>query len=77
VRGVTARVLVAFAAGVLASVSGVLGSYYADTAPGALIVVLALAGFGLAAVVGTVVRRRPTPSSPGRTARLPEEATVR
>ena len=59
VRGFRATVVVALCAGVLASVSGVLGSYYVDTAPGALIVVLALAGFGLAAVVEAVVRRRP------------------
>ena len=59
VRGFRATVVVALCAGVLASVSGVLGSYYVDTAPGALIVVLALAGFGLSAAVGTVLRRRP------------------
>jgi zinc transport system permease protein len=61
VRGFRATVVVALCAGVLASVSGVLGSYYVDTAPGALIVVLALAGFGLAAAAGAVLRRRPAP----------------
>jgi zinc transport system permease protein len=59
VRGFRATVVVALSAGVLAAVSGVLGSYYADTAPGALIVVVALGGFGLAAAVGAVVRRAP------------------
>ena len=59
VRGFRATVVVALSAGVLAAVSGVLGSYYADTAPGALIVVVALGGFGLAAAVGAVVRRSP------------------
>ncbi len=59
VRGFRATVVVALCAGVLASVSGVLGSYYVDTAPGALIVVLALAGFGLSAALGAVLRRRP------------------
>jgi len=79
VRGFRATVAVALAAGVLASVSGVLGSYYADTAPGALIVVVALAGFALASVVGALVRRRrrsATPPDDGRV-RLPEEATAR
>ena len=59
VRGFRATVVVALSVGVLAAVSGVLGSYYADTAPGALIVVVALGGFGLAAAVGGVVRRTP------------------
>jgi zinc transport system permease protein len=63
VRGFRATVVVALCAGVLAAVSGVLGSYYVDTAPGALIVVLALALFGLAAAAGAVVRRRPRGSS--------------
>jgi zinc transport system permease protein len=59
VRGFRATVVVALSVGVLAAVSGVLGSYYADTAPGALIVVVALGGFGLAAAVGGLVRRAP------------------
>jgi zinc transport system permease protein len=59
VRGFRATVVVALTAGVVAAVSGVLGSYYADTAPGALIVVVALGGFALAAAVGSVVRRAP------------------
>ena len=58
VRGFRATVVVSLCAGVLASVSGVLGSYYVDTAPGALIVVLALGGFGLAAAAGAVTRSR-------------------
>ena len=57
VRGFRATVLVSLALGVVASLTGVLGSYYADTAPGAMIVVVALAGFGLAAT-GAAVRRR-------------------
>jgi zinc transport system permease protein len=62
VRGFRATVVVALSVGVLAAVSGVLGSYYADTAPGALIVVVALGGFGLAAAVGGLLRRRPRAS---------------
>ena len=52
VRGFRATVLVGLAVGVTASVGGVVSSYYADTAPGATIVVLALAGFALAGGVG-------------------------
>jgi zinc transport system permease protein len=63
VRGFRATVVVALTVGVLAAVSGVLGSYYVDTAPGALIVVLALGGFGLAAAVGAVLRRAPRVSA--------------
>ena len=58
VRGFRATVVVALVAGVLASVGGVLGSFYADAAPGALIVVVALFGFALATAVGAVLRRR-------------------
>ena len=44
--------------GVLACLAGIVTSYYVDVAPGATIVVLALGGFGLAAVLGALVRRR-------------------
>lgn len=57
VRGFRATVLVSLALGVVASVSGVLGSYYADTAPGAMIVVVALGGFLLATLGGVLLRR--------------------
>jgi len=43
--------------GVLASVGGLVLAFYADVAPGASIVVLALAGFLVAATVGAAVRR--------------------
>jgi zinc transport system permease protein len=78
VRGFRATVAVSLAVGVLASVTGVLGSYYADTAPGALIVVVALGMFGLATAAGAVLRRSRTSSTvPDRgTARRPEEATA-
>ena len=67
VRGFRATVVVSLVAGVLASTSGVLGSFYVDTAPGALIVVLALGGFALAALAGTLARRtrRPSPAAAG------------
>jgi zinc transport system permease protein len=57
VRGFRATVVVSLVAGLLAAVSGVLGSFYVDSAPGALIVVLALGGFAVATLVGAVVRR--------------------
>ena len=82
VRGFSATVAVSLGAGVLAAVGGVLGSYYADTPPGAMIVVLALGGFGLATLVGAVARRTRRPAAapaPGddERARRPEEATTR
>jgi zinc transport system permease protein len=57
VHGFRRTVALALAVGVLAAVSGVLGSYYVDAAPGALIVVLALAGFVLATLAGALLRR--------------------
>jgi zinc transport system permease protein len=82
VRGFSATVAVSLAAGVLAAVGGVLGSYYADTPPGAMIVVLALGGFALATLVGAIARRTRRPAAapaPGddERARRPEEATTR
>jgi len=44
--------------GVLACLAGIVTSYNANVAPGATIVVLALAGFVVAATVGTLLRRR-------------------
>lgn len=75
VRGFRATVVVSLVAGVLASTSGVLGSFYVDTAPGALIVVLALGGFALATLAGTVLRRtrRRSDGSPAGVALLPQE----
>ena len=57
VRGFRATVLLSLALGVAASLGGVTGSWYAGTAPGAMIVVVALGGFAVAAVVGAVLRR--------------------
>ena len=57
VRGFRATVLLALALGVAASLGGVTGSWYAGTAPGAMIVVVALGGFAVAAVAGAVLRR--------------------
>ena len=57
VRGFRATVVLALVVGLAASLSGVVGSYYADTAPGALIVVVALGLFAVAAAAGALRRR--------------------
>jgi zinc transport system permease protein len=76
VRGFRATVAVALGLGVLAAVGGVTGSWYAGTAPGAMIVVVALTGFALAALTGVVLRRvrRTTSAAPPGVSLLPEEA---
>ncbi len=58
VRGFTAALGCAMAVGVVASVGGAVGSYYADAAPGALIVVLAIALFALSWPISILVSRR-------------------
>jgi zinc transport system permease protein len=74
VRGFRATVAVALGVGVVSAVAGVTGSYYADTAPGALIVVVALAGFALASAAGAVLRRLHRPAADGApVGLLPEE----
>jgi zinc transport system permease protein len=50
--------MTACAIGVTACLAGIITSYNANVAPGATIVVLALAGFVVAAIAGTLVRRR-------------------
>ncbi len=51
----------AMAIGVLVSVGGAAGSFYADAAPGALIVVLAIAVFAASWPVSALLRRRRAP----------------
>jgi zinc transport system permease protein len=76
VRGFRATVVLALGLGVAASLGGVTGSWYAGTAPGAMIVVVALAGFAVAALVGAVLRRtrRSSTAAPSGVALLPEGA---
>ncbi|GAA1850970.1 zinc transport system permease protein [Microlunatus capsulatus] len=65
VRGFYATLVCAMAVGVVVAVGGATGSYYADAAPGALIVVLAIAVFALSWPVSVLVRRRrATPELP-------------
>ncbi|TXL61173.1 metal ABC transporter permease [Aeromicrobium terrae] len=53
--------------GLLAALGGVVTSYEIDAQPGPTIVLLALAGFGVAALVGALVRRRPALITPEST----------
>lgn len=57
-RGFRATFALALGLGLVPSILGVVFSYYVDVAPGASIVVIALAGFVLAWPLGTYVRRR-------------------
>ncbi|MDH2425022.1 metal ABC transporter permease [Sphaerisporangium sp. TRM90804] len=56
-RGFTTTMLLAMLLGVVATVGGLTSAFYAEVAPGAAIVLLALAGFAIALVVGRFVRR--------------------
>ena len=55
-RGFRATVAIALVVGAVSAVGGVTTSYYVDAAPGALIVLTALAGFLLATAVSAVRR---------------------
>lgn len=61
VRGFTVGLATAMAVGVLTAVGGTVGSFYLDTAPGALIVVLAIAVFALSWPASAVKARRAQP----------------
>lgn len=58
VRGFYAALVCAMAVGTAVAVGGAMGSYYTDTAPGALIVVLAIVVFALSWPISMVARRR-------------------
>jgi zinc transport system permease protein len=60
-RGFRATLWLAIVLGVAYAVSGVTFSYYADTASGASIVLLAIAGFALVTVVMAAVRKGRVP----------------
>jgi len=61
VRGFYSALGCAMALGVAVSVGGAAGSYYADSPPGALIVVFAIAVFALTLPLGALLRRRRQP----------------
>ncbi len=58
VRGFLPALVAAMAVGVVVSVGGVVGSFSLNAAPGALIVVFAIAVFALSWPVGVLLRRR-------------------
>jgi zinc transport system permease protein len=60
VRGFTAGLICAVAIGVATAVGGAVGSFYANAAPGAFIVLLAIAVFMLSWPVSYLLRRRRT-----------------
>lgn len=57
-RGFRATFSLALVLGLVPSLTGVVFAFYVDVAPGASIVVIALAGFVLAWPLGTLLRRR-------------------
>jgi len=62
-KGFRATMTLAMALGVVATVGGLGFAYYVDVAPGSAIVLIALAGFGVAMAVGRFVRRSRTQES--------------
>jgi len=62
-KGFRATMLLSMAIGVAATVGGLTSAFYADVAPGAAIVLIALAGFGAALALGRFVRRSRTQES--------------
>ena len=78
VRGFFATLACSMLVGVVAAVGGATGSYFADTAPGALIVVLAIGIFALSWPVSALrARRRAVPEVPLDPAAALEESTSR
>ena len=63
-KGFKATILAAMGLGALASLGGVVTSFYVDVAPGATIVLLALAGFAAAWPVGSLLRHRRHAAAP-------------
>ncbi len=63
-KGFKATILAAMALGALASLGGVVTSFYVDVAPGATIVLLALAGFVVAWPVGSFLHHRRRAAAP-------------
>jgi zinc transport system permease protein len=60
VRGFTAGLICAVVIGVVTAVGGAVGSFYANAAPGAFIVLLAIAVFMLSLPLSYLLRRRRT-----------------
>ncbi|HET7326543.1 MAG TPA: metal ABC transporter permease [Nocardioidaceae bacterium] len=63
-RGFRTTLLAAMVLGTVASLGGVTTSFYANVAPGATIVLIALAGFAATWPVGALIRRRQHVTAP-------------
>jgi zinc transport system permease protein len=75
-RGFRSTMLAAMIAGLLASVAGVVTSWYVDAPPGSSIVLIALLGFLVTAPVGIVLQRRRAARVPFEMPEQPEEQAV-
>lgn len=71
-RGFKATFALALTLGVVASLTGLVFAYHVDVAPGASIVVIALAGFAVAWPLGTALRRVRAVRTNGEDPRLGE-----
>lgn len=75
-RGFRSTMLFAMVAGLLASIAGVVTSWYADVPPGSSIVLIALLGFTVTAPVGMLLQRRRLARVPFEMAAPPAEMAV-
>ena len=75
-RGFRATMLAAMVAGLLASIAGVVTSWYVDVPPGSSIVLVALLGFTVTAPVGIVLQRQRAARVPFEMPERPEEQVV-
>ena len=75
-RGFRSTMLAAMIAGLLASIAGVVTSWYVDAPPGSSIVLIALLGFTVTAPIGIVVQRRRAARVPFDMAEVPVEQVV-
>jgi zinc transport system permease protein len=75
-RGFRSTIFAAMAAGLVASIAGVVTSWYGNVPPGSSIVLIALLGFTVTAPVGMVLQRRRLARVPFEMPAAPEEKAV-
>jgi zinc transport system permease protein len=75
-RGFRSTILAAMVAGLVASIAGVVVSWYGNVPPGSSIVLIALLGFTVTAPVGIVLQRRRLARVPFEMPARPEEKAV-
>jgi len=75
-RGFRSTMLAAMVAGLLASIAGVVTSWYVDVPPGSSIVLVALLGFTVTAPIGIVLQRQRAARVPFEMPERPEEQVV-